>query len=69
MITHSTSIMGSVKIGKKAYIGPCALIMNQTDVGENAFVGMGAVLTKSVERNKVFAGVPAKVLRDNIPEK
>lgn len=56
---------GSCKLENKSYIAPCAAIMNQITIGENSLVGMGSVVTKSVEPNKVVAGVPAKVLRDN----
>lgn len=57
---------GSVLLKKKSYIAPGALVMNQITVGENSLVGLGAVTTKDVPDHKVVAGVPAKVLRDNI---
>ena len=65
MVVAQSLIAGSVKLRKRAYIAPCAAVMNQTEIGENTIVGMGAVVTKSVESNKVVAGVPARVLRDN----
>lgn len=39
------------------------MIRNQTHIGENSLVGMGAVVIKDVEENDVVAGVPAKVIR------
>ena len=57
---------GSCIIKKDAYIAPCAAVMNQITIGENSLIGMGAVVTKNVEPNKVVAGVPAKVLRNNV---
>lgn len=56
---------GSSKIRKNSYIAPCVAIMNQITIGEDSLIGMGAVVIKDVESNKVVAGVPAKVLRDN----
>ncbi|GLI51901.1 hypothetical protein TSYNTROOL_19870 [Tepidanaerobacter syntrophicus] len=65
MITADVVIAGSVIIEKNAYIALGAVIRNQLIIGENSLVGMGAVVVASVERNKVVAGVPAKVIREN----
>ena len=54
-----TIIYGSVHIGADVYIAS-AIIKNQLHVGENAFVGMGSVVTKDVPDNVIVAGVPAK---------
>jgi acetyltransferase-like isoleucine patch superfamily enzyme len=37
------------------------------EIGEEAFVGAGAVVTKDVPAGKVVVGSPARVLRD-VPE-
>jgi acetyltransferase-like isoleucine patch superfamily enzyme len=34
-------------------------------VGENAVVGMGAVVIKNVPADEVWAGIPAKKIKDN----
>ncbi len=57
---------GSVILEKNSYIAPGAMIKNQIKIGQNSLVGMGSVVIKNVEQNKVVAGVPAKVLRENI---
>ena len=64
MVIALSMLGGSCKLEDNAYVAPCSAIINQITVGENAFVGMGAVVTKNVEDNKVVAGVPARVLRD-----
>ena len=51
----------AVRIGAGAWIGERAVIMS--DVGADAVVGAGAVVTKPVPSWAVSAGVPAKVLR------
>jgi dTDP-4-amino-4,6-dideoxygalactose transaminase/acetyltransferase-like isoleucine patch superfamily enzyme len=55
-------------IRKGASIGSGATILPNLEIGENAIVGAGAVVTKSVPANTVVAGNPAKVLRSLEPE-
>jgi acetyltransferase-like isoleucine patch superfamily enzyme len=50
-------------IRKGASIGSGATILAHTTIGENAIVGAGAVVTKDVPPNTIFAGNPAKFLR------
>jgi len=50
-------------IRKGASIGSGATILPNLEIGENAIVGAGAVVTKSVPANAIVAGNPAKVLR------
>lgn len=68
VVIAGVEISGSVRIGRNAWIGPQAAIINQATVGERAFVGIGAVVTKPVEPNMVVAGNPAKVLRERGPQ-
>ena len=60
-----STLSGSVHIGENSYIGVRSVVKNQVIIGKNCLVGMAAAVTKDVEDNKVVAGVPAKVLRDN----
>lgn len=57
---------GSAILENNSYIAPGAMIKNQIHIGENSLVGMGAVVVKDVGDNKVVAGVPAKVIRNNL---
>ncbi len=54
-------------VKKGASIGSGSTILANVVIGENAIVGAGSVVTKSVPANTIVAGNPAKVLR-NIPE-
>jgi acetyltransferase-like isoleucine patch superfamily enzyme len=51
-----------VRIGAGAWIGSAAVIM--ADVGRNAVVGAGSVVTKPVPDYAIAAGVPAVIIRD-----
>ena len=58
---------GNVKgptIRRGARVGGGAILCPAIEVGEEAFVGAGAVVTKDVPARKVVVGNPARVLRD-----
>jgi len=50
-------------IKKGASIGSGATILSNTNIGENAIVGAGSVVTKDVPPNAIVAGNPARILR------
>ena len=54
-------------IRRGARIGGGAILCPGIEVGEEAFVGAGAVVTKDVPARVVVVGSPARVLRD-VPE-
>lgn len=59
LIAHAM-IGGSTKIGDRAWIAPTAALINQISVGDDAVVGMGAVVVKNVENGAVVVGNPAR---------
>ena len=54
---------GSVVIENNVWIGEGVAIMPGVRIGENSIVGANAVVTKSIPKNCVAAGNPAKVLK------
>lgn len=56
------SLGGSTHIGRNGYIAG-AIVRNQCKIGENAFVGMGAVVVKDVAPGETVVGNPAKPLK------
>jgi acetyltransferase-like isoleucine patch superfamily enzyme len=52
-----------VIIGKSAWIGTHAVILPGITIGEGAFVGAGAVVTKDVPDYAIVTGSPAKILK------
>lgn len=58
-------VSGCVRIGKRAYVGTGASIINGTleqplIIGDDAVVGAGACVTRSVDPGVTVVGVPAK---------
>jgi acetyltransferase-like isoleucine patch superfamily enzyme len=51
-------------IRRGARVGGGAILCPGIEVGEEAFVGAGAVCVKDVPARKVVVGNPARVLRD-----
>ena len=54
----------SVKIGKNVWIGSDSTILPGVKIGDGAIIGAGSVVTKSVPKNTIAAGNPAKAIRE-----
>jgi acetyltransferase-like isoleucine patch superfamily enzyme len=54
-------------IRRGARVGGGAILCPSVEIGEEAFVGAGAVVTKDVPPRVIVVGNPARVLRD-VPE-
>ena len=61
------ALMKGPTIRRGARIGGGAILLPAVEIGEEAFVGAGAVVTKDVLPRVVVVGSPARVLRD-VPE-
>ncbi len=56
-------LAGRVVVGEGAYVGAGALLRENRTIGPWALVGMGAAVTTDVPAGEVWAGVPARYLR------
>ena len=52
-----------VVVKKGAWVGARAILMPGVTIGENAVIGAGSVVTKSIPDNAVAVGSPAKVIK------
>jgi acetyltransferase-like isoleucine patch superfamily enzyme len=57
-------LMKGATIRRGARVGGGAVLCPAVEIGEEAFVGAGAVVTKDVPARKVVVGSPARVIRD-----
>ena len=56
-------ITSPIKIGNNVYIGINSTILPGVEIGDNVIVGAGSIVTKSLESNYVYAGIPAKKIK------
>lgn len=56
--------LGPVRVGAGAWLGTHVCLMPGVSVGEGAVVGAGSVVTKDIPAYEVWAGVPARRLRE-----
>ena len=52
--------VGCIKIGNNCFIGANAILMYDTNIGDDVVVAAGAVVTKDIPSGEVWGGVPAK---------
>jgi acetyltransferase-like isoleucine patch superfamily enzyme len=54
-----------LRIGARAYIGAHAVVLPGCQVGEEAVVGAGAVVTRPVPARSVVQAIPARIVRND----
>ncbi|PKA98781.1 succinyltransferase-like protein [Flavobacteriaceae bacterium MAR_2009_75] len=53
-----------VIVNDYAFIGAYSIILKGVTIGKNSIVGAGSVVTKSIPDNQIWAGNPAKFIRE-----
>ena len=53
-----------VVISDNVFIGAHTIILKGVTIGENSIIGAGSVVTKCVPTNQIWAGNPAKFIRE-----
>jgi acetyltransferase-like isoleucine patch superfamily enzyme len=56
------NVFGRIKVGNNVSIGMGAIIMPNTEIGDNCVIGAGCVVRGRVPPNTVYAGNPGKVV-------
>jgi UDP-3-O-[3-hydroxymyristoyl] glucosamine N-acyltransferase len=62
-VIAGTSLGGGTRVGKNAWLAPNVSVKEQSVIGDEALVGLGAVVIRNVESGSVVAGNPAKELK------
>ncbi len=65
-IDAAQSTSKEIIIGDRVWIGANVQILKGIHIGNGAVIGAGSVVTKNVPEKCMAAGVPAKVIRENI---
>ncbi len=68
-IHPGANIAGSCHIGSATYIGMGAVVIDHLTIGAHSVVGAGAVVTRDVPDHVQVVGVPARIVKENIPGK
>lgn len=55
-----------IRIGDHVWIGTGAIVLKGVTIGEGAVIAAGAVVTRDVPAASLVAGVPARVIRENV---
>ena len=56
-------IPGQIHIGRNVWIGSNSTILSGVNIGDNAVIGAGSVVTKDIPGNMIAVGSPARVIR------
>lgn len=55
---------GPIHIGDNAFVGMNTIITKSVTIGDNAVIGAGSVVTRDIPANQVWAGNPARYIKD-----
>ena len=58
-------ISAPVTISDNVFIGMDSVILKGVTIGSNVIIGAGSVVSKSIPDNQIWAGNPARYIRDN----
>lgn len=61
-ISSHVVVSGLCRIGRGSFLGVNSAISNQTAIARDNIIGMGAVITKDTEPEKLYVGNPARAL-------
>ncbi|MES2281941.1 MAG: DapH/DapD/GlmU-related protein [Pseudomonadota bacterium] len=62
-LTIQSGISGSARIGNRVWLGIGAKVRDYVSICDDAFVGMGSVVTKDITEPGIYAGNPCRFLR------
>ena len=65
-ISDNCFYLGKVHIGAHVFIGMNTLIISSVSIGDRAVIGAGSVVTKDIPSCEVWAGNPARFLKNEM---
>jgi UDP-perosamine 4-acetyltransferase len=65
-IQIGAKLAGNVVVHDNTIVGMGSNILEKLEIGSNSIIGAGSVVLKNILNNQIVAGVPAKILRNNI---
>lgn len=60
--SHENAKVSPVRIGNNVFIGMDSIVLKGVSIGDNSIIGAGSVVTRSIPKNSVAAGNPAKII-------
>jgi acetyltransferase-like isoleucine patch superfamily enzyme len=63
-IAPGTVLAGNVSVGSNTFIGANSTVKQGIVIGNNAVIGAGSVVLTDIGDNEMWAGVPAKKIKD-----
>lgn len=64
-IAPGCTIAGSVKIGKKCFLGVGTKVIDGIEIQDETIIGAGATIVKSMEGHSTIVGTPGKIIKRN----
>lgn len=65
-ITNGSEPTQPIVIGNKVWIGTNVTVLKGVNIGDGCVIAAGSLVTKDIPANCLAAGVPAKVIKENV---
>lgn len=65
VISSYSNFAGNVKVGERVFIGMNAVIREQTSIGDDSVISMGAAVFSDITSAVIAVGNPARIVRHN----
>jgi acetyltransferase-like isoleucine patch superfamily enzyme len=66
IIREESVASAPIEIGHRVLVGRRSMIMKGVKIGDGSVVDAGAIVTRGVPAKSLAAGIPARVIRENI---
>lgn len=66
IVGNEQNMIQPIVIGNKVWIGTNVTVLKGVTIGDGAIIAAGSVVTKNIPANCLAAGIPAKVIKENV---